>query len=203
VKTLRPKLTFANVVSCLALFVALSGSAYAAAQLKKNSVGSKQIKANAVTTAKIKKGAVTGAKIELSSLGTVPSAAVANSLPAAEPAHIVGTPGEPQFENGSTNFSPAETKEPPIRFYKDHDGIVHLEGYAAVGSIPASELVPIFTLPAGYRPAPGTALLFPEGEGALVFGVGTAFAGETHNGSVVGEKNTDQSLNGITFRAEG
>src|ERR1700742_4494361 len=52
-KKLRPRLTFANVVSCLALFVALGGSAYAATQLPKNSVGTKQLKNGAVTVAKL------------------------------------------------------------------------------------------------------------------------------------------------------
>jgi hypothetical protein len=51
----RPKhLTFANVVACLALFVALGGASYAAIQLPKNSVGAKQIKANAVNSGKVK-----------------------------------------------------------------------------------------------------------------------------------------------------
>jgi hypothetical protein len=52
-KKLRPRLTFANVVSCLALFVALGGSAYAATQLPKNSVGTRQLKDGAVTAAKL------------------------------------------------------------------------------------------------------------------------------------------------------
>jgi hypothetical protein len=58
------KLTFANVVSCIALFIALGGASYAATHLAKNSVGAKQLKKNAVATAKIKKGAVTTAKIK-------------------------------------------------------------------------------------------------------------------------------------------
>src|SRR5215204_6382311 len=53
-KRLRPRLTFANVISCIALFVALGSGAYAATQLPKNSVGSKQIKKNAVNSAKVK-----------------------------------------------------------------------------------------------------------------------------------------------------
>jgi hypothetical protein len=78
-----------TVIAYLALFVALGGSAYAATQLPKNSVGSKQLKASAVTGAKIKNGAVTGSKIgpntvtgtnvDESSLGRVPSAATAES----------------------------------------------------------------------------------------------------------------------------
>jgi hypothetical protein len=43
------RLTYANVVAKLALFVALGGSAYAATQLKKNSVGTRQLKNGAVS----------------------------------------------------------------------------------------------------------------------------------------------------------
>jgi len=60
----RPRLSYANVMATIAVFIALGGSAYTATKLKKNSVGTKQIKSNAVTTAKIKKSAVTGAKIK-------------------------------------------------------------------------------------------------------------------------------------------
>jgi hypothetical protein len=61
----RGRLTYANVISSLCLFLLLGGgAAYAASQLGKNSVGKKQLKANAVTTAKIKKNAVTAAKIK-------------------------------------------------------------------------------------------------------------------------------------------
>lgn len=84
-KLSRPRLTYANVVSSLALFLVVAGgSAFAANQLAKNSVGPKQlkknavtaakIKNNAVTTAKIKNEAITGAKIKESSLGPVPNA---------------------------------------------------------------------------------------------------------------------------------
>jgi hypothetical protein len=78
-KKLRSKLTYANVISTLCLFLVLGGgAAFAATQLPKNSVGAKQLKANSVTAAKIKNGAVTGAKLNLATLGTVPSAARAD-----------------------------------------------------------------------------------------------------------------------------
>lgn len=69
----------ALVISLLALFVALGGSAYAATKIgtkdiKANAITTGKIKKNAITTAKIKKNAVTGAKIKESSLGVVPSA---------------------------------------------------------------------------------------------------------------------------------
>jgi hypothetical protein len=61
---IRKRLTYANVMSSLAVFLILGGAtAFAASQLGTNSVGSKQLKKNAVTAAKIKKNAVTTAKI--------------------------------------------------------------------------------------------------------------------------------------------
>jgi len=65
---MRPKLSFANVVSVFALFVALGGTAFAASQLGKNTVGSKQLKKNAVTTAKVKKEAITAVKVKKGTL---------------------------------------------------------------------------------------------------------------------------------------
>jgi hypothetical protein len=55
---MRKQLTYANVVSSIALFVVLGGGAYAAATLPKNSVGSMQIKSNAVTSSKVKDGSL-------------------------------------------------------------------------------------------------------------------------------------------------
>jgi hypothetical protein len=55
---MRRHLTYANVVSSFALFLALGGVSYAAVALPKGSVGSAQIKAAAVTGAKIKNGQV-------------------------------------------------------------------------------------------------------------------------------------------------
>jgi hypothetical protein len=64
VKQIRRRLTYANVMSTIAVFFVIGGAtAVAATQLAKNSVGSKQLKKNAVTGVKIKNGAVTSAKI--------------------------------------------------------------------------------------------------------------------------------------------
>jgi hypothetical protein len=42
-RRVRDRLTYANVVSTLCLFLLLGGEAYAATQLPKNSVGTKQL----------------------------------------------------------------------------------------------------------------------------------------------------------------
>jgi hypothetical protein len=67
VKQIRKRLTYANVMSSIAVFLILGG-ATAFAALGKNSVGPQQLKKNAVTAAKIKKNAVTAAKIANGSL---------------------------------------------------------------------------------------------------------------------------------------
>jgi hypothetical protein len=65
VKQIRKRLTYANVMSSIAVFLVLGGgAAFAANQLGKNSVGTKQLKKNAVTAAKIKNNAVTAGKIK-------------------------------------------------------------------------------------------------------------------------------------------
>lgn len=58
----RPKLTYANVIATIALFIALGGAAVAAG-LPKNSVGTKQLKRGAVNTADLRRGAVKAGKI--------------------------------------------------------------------------------------------------------------------------------------------
>jgi len=91
VKKIRNRLTYANVMSSLAVFLVLGGAtAFAASkiganQLKANSVLTGKIKKEAVTTAKIKNNAVNGAKVNEGSLGQVPSAAFAASAENATP----------------------------------------------------------------------------------------------------------------------
>jgi hypothetical protein len=53
-KRLAKKLTFANVMSATAVFIALGGSAIAVTQLPEDSVGARQIKAGAVRSAEVK-----------------------------------------------------------------------------------------------------------------------------------------------------
>jgi hypothetical protein len=60
VKQIRKRLTYANVMSSIAVFLILGGATAIAAK----KIGKNQIKANAITTAKIKKNAVTTAKIK-------------------------------------------------------------------------------------------------------------------------------------------
>jgi len=61
---IRKRLTYANVMSSIAVFLVLGGgAAFAATQLPKNSVGSPQIKKNAVKTGDIARNAVRVGKL--------------------------------------------------------------------------------------------------------------------------------------------
>lgn len=80
-KQLSKHLNFANVISCIALFVALSGAAYAAKatlgkksvktrNLANGSVNTLKLRNGAVTALKLRNGAVTGAKIAPGAVGS-------------------------------------------------------------------------------------------------------------------------------------
>ncbi len=92
-KQIRQRLTYANVMSSIAVFFILGGATAIAAnkitakqlqsnsvttaKIKKNAVTASKIKNNSITTGKIANDAVTGDKVKESTLGQVPSAAAA------------------------------------------------------------------------------------------------------------------------------
>jgi hypothetical protein len=80
-KHLSKHLSFANLISCIALFVALSGAAYAASttlgkksvktqNLANGSVTTLKLRGGSVTNLKLRNGAVTGAKIAPATIGS-------------------------------------------------------------------------------------------------------------------------------------
>jgi hypothetical protein len=82
---MRPRISYANVVSTLALILALGGVSYAAVK-----INGKSIKNRTVGAAKIKKNSLTGTEINESKLGTVPLAAFATNATNAANAATVG-----------------------------------------------------------------------------------------------------------------
>ena len=95
---IRKHFSFANVVACLALFVALGGASYAATQLPKNSVGTEQIKKEAVTSAKVRNGSLLAADFESGQIIAGPKGQASERGPQGEP----GPKGDrgPQGEQG-------------------------------------------------------------------------------------------------------
>lgn len=70
---IRKILSFSNIIACLALFVALGGSVYAAGkisgtQIKANSIPGNRVKAKTLTGKQIKPGSLTGTQVKAGSL---------------------------------------------------------------------------------------------------------------------------------------
>ena len=99
-ESVRRRLTFANVTSLIALFVALGGGAYAVS-LDKNSVKSKHIKDGQVKPGDIKDGGVRAADIGEGEVGSV--AITDGSISASDIG--TGEVGSAQIANGSIGSS--------------------------------------------------------------------------------------------------
>jgi hypothetical protein len=68
-KALKERLTFANVTSGIALFVALGGTGYAAANLPAGSVGTREIRTGGVGKSEIKTRAVAKSEVRTGAVG--------------------------------------------------------------------------------------------------------------------------------------
>jgi hypothetical protein len=218
---IRAKLTYANLVSSLCLFLLLgSGVAYAAGHLAKNSVGTRQLKNDSVTAAKIEDGAVTGAKVKDGSLGaadlapgTIPAGAAGTAGPAG-PASAQGPPGEPGAgltpasfidaglpdgepgcgaHQGFVNWEPQTTEH--VGYYRSPDGLVHLKG-SGLQCLPDNGVV--FVLPPGYRPLENVYFLSQDPSTREPIVVDISSDGEVFSG--LGNAELPISLDGISFR---
>lgn len=73
IKKLRARITSAHVIAMIALFVALSGSSYAAvtiraSQIKNNSIPGAKIKAGSIPASKLRNNSITGGKLRNNSV---------------------------------------------------------------------------------------------------------------------------------------
>jgi hypothetical protein len=139
---IRKRLTYANVMSSIAVFLILGGATALAAR----KIGRHEIKANSITTRKIKRNAVTASKIKKDSITTVKIApgAVANGKIAA------GSVDATKLASGFV--SPAAEK-------LTHSANVSFEGLVLAGSLGISQANVIhastgFYCFSGFTPAP-------------------------------------------------
>ena len=169
---MRPKLTYANVMATIAVFIALGGASYAALKLPKNSVGAKQIKDNAVNGSKVANGSLAGQDFAAGQLPQGPQGPPGpkgdtgpQGPGGSEAWHEIGpAPGLEVPCQGTGNFCyelnncPWQNLGGPsatAAYYRDPTGVVHLKG-----AVKPQEGCPlpsqiIFRLPVGYRPAQG------------------------------------------------
>lgn len=230
-KRLVDRLSYANVVSTLCLFLILGmGGAYAAKELAKNSVGSKQIKDGAVKGVDVKDNSLNGTDIDEPSLGKVPSATNADSATSATNADKLDNKDSADFQlKGSDPYTPASLNSSPVpincywtnatfapefsdaAYYRDRDGLVHLKGFVqakdgpvnACGTQPEDRVIQ--TLPPGYRPAERSLFIsHVSGKFGRVDVLPTGdvtFEGTVDSGTWADAKDW-VTLDGITFRCE-
>ena len=170
----RPTISYANVMSTIAVFVALGGTSYAVAR---NSIGARELKRDAVTSSKIKNRAVTSSKLGRNAVtsgairnGSITSSDLSSSAKssprgprglqgpdgATGPAGPIGPPGPAALEAwlalplaaGWTSYGGGWQAG---QFRKDQVGHVYLRGMVASGDPPTGSEV-MATLPPGYRP---------------------------------------------------
>ena len=143
----RKHLTFANVVSCLALFVALGGTGYAAIKLPKNSVGTAQIKTNAVVSKLVKNGSLLKADFKR---GQLPAGArgVAGPTGAAGPVGPQGPPG-PLQPFGSENIIDESLVAADLAAGSVSTSEV-LDGSLTMADLDGAETSGAISLPAGF-----------------------------------------------------
>lgn len=132
-RVLRRRLTYANVISTLALFLALSGGVVWAA----SKIGANQLKANSVTTAKIRKNAVSRKKIKANAVSTEKLAdGAVNFAKIAAGTSLIGTAtGGPVPANGTATISIPLTG---TTTFTPQAGIVDLLNIEVRGNLTAS-----------------------------------------------------------------
>jgi hypothetical protein len=74
IKKLRTRITSAHVIAMIALFVALSGSSYAAvtiraSQIRNNSIPGSKLKSGSIPATKLRNNSITGGKLKNNSVG--------------------------------------------------------------------------------------------------------------------------------------
>jgi hypothetical protein len=104
---IRQRLTYANVMSTLAFFVAIGGTTLAAtkidgATIEKGTIPGKAIKNSTIKAKKVKADTLTGGQIQEGSLGKVPSAGTADSATSATTAVSATTAGNAATVGGQS-----------------------------------------------------------------------------------------------------
>jgi hypothetical protein len=171
---IRSRLTYANVVASLALFIALGGVAWAAATINSTDVVDNSLRSVDLKDGKGVRGAdvapdtLGGAAVDESSFAEVPSAADADTLDGTDSDGFVA-PGSEAWKPLPLHGPPGSffchwenTGGDPASYFRDPAGMVHLKGLVKAvdgtgdvcdGNLVSERRITDFgALPAGYRP---------------------------------------------------
>jgi hypothetical protein len=164
---LRARLSYANVMATIAVFIALGGSSYAAINLPRNSVGASEIKTGAVRSAEIK-----DRSIRTSDLATSARSALRGQSGPQGPAGPQGLAGA-QGPAGPTYWAAVDSSGGRARgnavlSRHGEEGVYHLQFSRDVSACGAAAT--LATVPGGSiaDPPPGRITVAPEAGGIIV-----------------------------------
>jgi hypothetical protein len=177
---IRPRLTYANVVATLALFLALTGGAVWAAskingkQIKKNSIPGNRIKKKSLTNNQIKTKTLTNNRIKPGTLqrsalapGTLSGVIVADASATNLPGATTKTPpGPTPFAlSGTTSFTPVAGKSYQLQVEVFGNPIPPPSGFCGPGVQVYVNGIPTTFVESFARGEPGSGFdsRFPEG----------------------------------------
>src|SRR5689334_21573147 len=168
---IRTRLTYANVMATIAVFIALGGSSYAGFKLPKNSVGAREIRSGAVRSSEIKDRSVAPDDLAPST-----RAALVGERGPQGPRGATGStgPAGAQGPAGASYWAAIDSGGRPARgnsTLSNHDpdtGVYHLRWAVDVSVCGAT--VTLASVPGGVTsvPPPGRATSTPEAGGLAV-----------------------------------
>ncbi len=200
VKRITSRLTYANVIATLALFLALGGTSYAVTALPKNSVGTQQLKKNAVTGVKVKDGSLSSADFVAGTLlmGDTGATGAAGATGATGPQGETGVAGPAGAQYSSVD---GDSQTNPIlsNAVSVASGTIYLDQAGKYAMFARFDT----TLTANMCAGAATPVLFLQVDGTVLAKSGRTFAdgGSQWDGFVLfGKMNVAQTVGNHTAR---
>lgn len=165
IQRIRARLTYANVMATIAVFIALGGTSYAALKLPRNSVGAEQIKSGAVRSAEIK-----DRSIRTSDLATSARASLRGQIGPQGPTGATG----PQGPSGPTYWAVVDSGGGRVRGnstqanHNSDTGVYQLHFARDVSVCGAAVTLAKVAGGAVVDPPAGRVTVSPDGDGILV-----------------------------------
>ncbi len=131
---LRGKLTYANVMATIAVFIALGGASYAALKIPRNSVGTKQLKRHSVGARQLKPLSVSEGKLQENSVG--PNSLQGNAVGSDQLApNSVGTREAKDFSLQADDLDPTAAMPPLFAHVSSSGSLSAQSGVSSAGKI--------------------------------------------------------------------
>ena len=183
----RARLTYANVIATLALFVALGGSSYAALNLPKGSVGSEQLKKNSVTSVKVRPGTLVTSDFNASARSRLRGPRGPEGDEGLEGLEgPEGPQGEPGPTEGFALGAEPGAVPPSATITTTTSGRLYITGRLRANTTCSAAATPKLSLYLDGAPVPASRFAYPAGAatGVITFGLSDSVSAGNHTVSM-------------------